>query len=47
MCIYDVASGQVLKLDKKYGRTLDSVTVRDGELWQKKRHLDFGNAKQL
>ena len=33
MCIYDVASGKVLKLDKKYGRTLDSVSVRDGELF--------------
>jgi len=32
MCIYDIASGQVLKLDKKYGRTLDSVSVRDALL---------------
>jgi len=32
MCIYDSASGEVLKLDKKYGRTLDNVSVRDALL---------------
>jgi hypothetical protein len=30
MCIFDLASDKVLKLDKHYGRSLNSDSVKDG-----------------
>ena len=30
MCIFDLATDKVLKLDKHYGRRLNSDSVRDG-----------------
>ncbi len=31
MCIFDLESDKVIRLDKHYGRSLNCDTVRDGE----------------
>lgn len=47
MCIYDLASDKVLKLDKHYGRSLNCDSVRDGNFIPFKENLNKNCANHL